>query len=309
MARPNEAEWALASDVLRVRLSQLLINEGLKRREFKVPVHLALGHEAIATAVSAAMGTPDALCLTHRNLHYNLARGSSLAAEIAELRLEAGGVSGGAMGCMNMINPKAGIPYSSSILGNCLSVSTGVALASTVTRDGSVTFVATGDGAIEEGSFWETLEFHKSLALPAIVVVENNGWAMWTKIDERRCPIDIASAAKAFDAPYVRLAGNDVVAYAETLSRLRDGMTGKPGPVVVEVALSTLGDIHVPVAGGAPRYVNYHHGPAPETTLADWPVLRESEADPVFALTQRFDRDRLQALARSLRAELEPQCR
>ncbi len=311
VTRPNDADWKLAADVLRVRLSQLIINEALKRREFKIPVHLALGHEAIAVAVGAAMGGVDPICLTHRNIHYNLARATSLRAELAELRLEPAGVSGGRMGCMNMVNPAAGVIYSSSILGNCLSVGSGVALARTVTGDGSVTFIATGDGAMEEGSFWESIELCKSFAAPAIIIVENNGWAMWTRIDERRCAIDLTGVAKAFAIPYLRLSGNDVVAYAQTLRTLRDDLAANPGPALVEVDLATLGDYRLPVEGKPEgRLVNYHHGAAPNVALSDWPALRDAgHNDPLLALEQRFDAKRLRDLAARLRVELEAQSR
>lgn len=309
MARPNDAEWGLAADVLRVRLSQMIINERLKRREFKIPVHLALGHEAVAVAVSAAMAPNDALCLTHRNIHYNLARSTAFAAEVAELRLQPSGISGGQMGCMNMTNPAAGAVYTSSILGNCLSVGAGAALAGTVTGDASCTFICTGDGALEEGSFWESIEFLKSFNVPAIVVVENNGWAMWTRIDERRCPIDLTGVAKAFAVPYQRLSGNDVVDYAARLRELRAGALAQPGPAIVEVDLATLGDYRLP-ADGKPegRHVNYHHGAAPNVELSDWPALRDGDADPVRALETRFDPARLREIARKLRHELEAQC-
>ena len=37
----------IAEQVLRVRLGQMLINEKYKNGEFKIPIHLALGHEAL----------------------------------------------------------------------------------------------------------------------------------------------------------------------------------------------------------------------------------------------------------------------
>ena len=69
---------ALAEEIMRVRIAQLLINERYKAGAFRIPIHLALGHEAIAVAVSAVMTPEDRLVLPHRNLHYNLARGATL---------------------------------------------------------------------------------------------------------------------------------------------------------------------------------------------------------------------------------------
>ena len=77
---------ALAERVLAVRLGQMVINERNKAGAFRVPIHLALGHEAIAVAVSDAMQDGDQLLLTHRNVHYNLARNPSLGRKAARVR-------------------------------------------------------------------------------------------------------------------------------------------------------------------------------------------------------------------------------
>ncbi|CAA7614498.1 thiamine pyrophosphate-dependent enzyme [Magnetospirillum sp. SS-4] len=302
----DNSRMELARAVLRVRLSQMLINERLKAKAFKVPVHLALGHEAIAVAVSAAMADGDSLYLTHRNIHYNIARAASLAAEVAELRLDPAGLAGGALGSMNMNNPARGIAYTSSILGNSLCVAAGAALAETVLDSGAVPFVITGDGALEEGVFYESLELAASVAAPMVVVAENNGWSLATRIEERRCPIRLDRLAAAFDLPYRRLAGNDVAAYAAELAGLRRLSQEKRRPVVVEAEVSTLGDWLMPhpdFPGG--KHINYHHGAAPEVSPSDWPVIREDDGDPVFALGHRFDPDWLRSQARDLLAALE----
>ena len=307
-ARANTAQ-DLARQVLRVRLGLMLVNEGLKAKEFRVPVHLALGHEAIAVAVGAAMRDGDSLYLTHRNIHYNIARAETLAAEIAELRLTPAGIGGGSLGSMNMSNPARGIAYTSSILGNDLCVAAGAALAETVLGSGAVPFVVTGDGALEEGVFFETLEFARSVQAPLVVVVENNDWSLATRTAERRCPIHVDRIAASFDLAYRRLSGNDVAAYAAALSVLRDLALAQKRPVVVEVDLMTLGDWRMPHPDFPEgKHINYHHGAAPEVSPSDWPVIRDTDEDPVFALTHRHDGDWLRAeasaLLGSLRGEL-----
>ena len=108
---------AVARELLRVRISQMIINEGNKQIPFKCPVHLALGHEAIAVALAAVRKANDRFLLTHRNLHYNLALSSSLKKKIDEYRGSEAGEAGGKLGCMNLYNEEAGIVYTSSILG------------------------------------------------------------------------------------------------------------------------------------------------------------------------------------------------
>ena len=72
MTEINDRE--IAEKILRLRISQLLINEEYKAGKFKIPVHLALGHEAIAVAMDGVLEDGDKLVLPHRNAAYNLAR-------------------------------------------------------------------------------------------------------------------------------------------------------------------------------------------------------------------------------------------
>ena len=57
-----------------MRLAQIQVNQRYKNGEFLVPIHLAMGHESIAIAVTLSMHEKDGLFLTHRNIHYNLAK-------------------------------------------------------------------------------------------------------------------------------------------------------------------------------------------------------------------------------------------
>jgi TPP-dependent pyruvate/acetoin dehydrogenase alpha subunit len=296
----------LAREVLRLRLSMLAINELIKTQTFCVPIHLALGHEAIAVAVSAAMQPGDRLLLTHRNIHYNLARNPSLRAEIDEYLLRDSGLAGGRDGAMNLTNPAAGVIYTSSILANCLPVAAGVAFGQGVNRGGGATFATTGDGALEEGAFYETLMIANSLELPLVIVIENNEWSMHTRIEERRCAIDLGAIATSFGMELHRLGGNDVEAYAATLIGVRDRAAAARKPVIVEVALATLGDYVVADASSPTgRQINYHHGAAPHVSIDNGPVIEASERDPVHAISQRLLPHELSRLCEELRSELE----
>ncbi len=302
----QDVDARLAKEILRIRFSQLIINEKYKGGEFRIPIHLALGHESIAVAVSEAMEKGDQLVLPHRNLHYNLARGASVRQIIDEFLLKGDGLAGGGLGSMNLVNKAAGIVYTSSVLGNNLSVATGVALARKLMDEPGITIVVLGDGGIEEGSFYEALLMMASLKLPALVIVENNGWSLATRIEERRGSIDLASMAEGLGGRYARLAGNDPYEYTAKLTELRAVALSVAAPLVVEVPLSTLGSWLMPTEefpNG--KYINYHAGPAPKVELSKWPLLSDSDEDPLFVVAQRFDDTRLQAYAEETLAMLQ----
>ena len=68
----------LAHDIIKVRVAQMMVNEFYKDGKFKIPIHLAFGHETIAVAVDRIMEDEDKLLLSHRNIAYNLARAKKL---------------------------------------------------------------------------------------------------------------------------------------------------------------------------------------------------------------------------------------
>jgi TPP-dependent pyruvate/acetoin dehydrogenase alpha subunit len=287
--------------VLRLRHTQMLINEKYKAGAFRIPIHLAMGHEAIAVAVSAAMRPTDRLVLPHRNLHYNLARGATLRSVLDEFLLEETGLDGGALGSMNLRHEEGGVIYTSSILGNNFGVGVGVALARKLTEPSGLAIIVTGDGAMEEGAFHECMVTLCAQQLPAILLVETNGWAMATRIDERRAPIDLSQLAAGYGCAFAALSGNDVHAYAEKLAEIRATALAESRPCIVEVRLATLGDWQLfNDENPDGKYINYHAGPAPEVTASAWPVLREMDDDPVHVLGRRFDQATLSGLAETL---------
>ena len=294
----------IAKNVLQVRLSQMIINEGLKKSEFKIPIHLALGHEAIAVAIDSIMENEDKMVLNHRNIHYNLARTKLLKPELDEYFLKKQGLAGGQLGSQNMANQEKNIVYTSSILGNNLGVAAGLALGKKVETSAGLIFVVTGDGAIEEGTFYECLTFMKSNALSSLVIVENNGWSLATQIKERRCDIFLQKFGESMDIKYEKLNSNDPYEYIEKLTTLRKFAIDNKTPVLIEVIVTTLGGWYL-----KGRFINYHAGPAPEINLSDWPLIEASVKDPVFVLERYFDQDLLKKISKEILENLKNEIR
>lgn len=276
----------IAKNILQVRLGQMIVNEKLKNGEFKIPIHLAFGHEAIAVAVDSVMENNDQLVLSHRNIHYNLARTKLLKPELDEYFLKIEGLAGGKLGSMNLANEEKNIVYTSSILGNNFSVACGLALGQKVKGEKSAVFVVGGDGSMEEGSFYESLVFLKSNELSSLVIIENNKWSLATEIKERRCNIDLQKFGESLGVKYQKLNSNDPYEYIEKLTALREEALNDKTPALIEVELTTLGGWY---SNG--RFINYHAGSAPEINLIDWPIIEPSDNDPVFVLQKYFDQN------------------
>ena len=134
----NSKDYSVFEQLIWLRLAQMFVNERYKKGDFKIPLHLAFGHEAIAVAVDQSMKNNDCLMLTHRNIHYNLSRMKTLKEDLDEYYLKYSGIAGGKQGSMNMTNPQKGIFYTSSILANNLSVATGYALGNKVKKNDAI---------------------------------------------------------------------------------------------------------------------------------------------------------------------------
>ena len=88
----KENNFTIAKELLKNRFFQICINQEYKNKKFKIPIHLALGHEAIAVAVSQIMERDDSLILSHRNIAYNLARTKTLKPILDEYFLDKNGL-------------------------------------------------------------------------------------------------------------------------------------------------------------------------------------------------------------------------
>lgn len=297
----------IAHDLLKIRIAQMMINEQYKEGKFKIPIHLAFGHETIAMAIDRTMKEEDKLILSHRNVAYNLARAKKLKDILNEYFLKKDGIAEGKLGSMNLMNLSKGIIYTSNILGNNISVAVGVALSQKIKSQKGFTIVLVGDGSIEEGSFHESLMMSKSLKLPIFIVVENNEWSMATRIHERRCDIDLEKFTSAYGIKYAKLCGNNSLHYIEELKNLREFSLNNNEPVCIEVDVTTLGDWRMKTEDYPDgKFINYHAGPAPSVELKTCPaVIDSSNKDPVYALKNFFSELEIIEISEFVHKELQ----
>ena len=289
MADVNQSQ-EVAKEIQRSREVQLEINRMIISGEFKIPIHLAIGHEALASSLVHAISPGDKLLFTHRNIHYHLALGASKDELINEYLLAPSGLAGGKLGSMNLMNPAAGNIYTSNILGNNLAVSLGIGMASKVKNREEVIWVITGDGAIEEGVFYEAVLFASSTKLPLVFLVENNEWSLGTSISERREEIDLKGFAKSISVDYLHLSKNDPFDYIAQLKHVRESVASYHKPCIVEVEIHSLGGFYKQEDLGSKRYINYHAGAIrlePDSNN----VFERNSNDPMFVVLNHLMMD------------------
>lgn len=280
-----------AFDVLCIRYWHHLLNEMLKKKQFKVPIHLGFGHEAVAVAMDRSMGSDDKLCLSHRNVAYNLARTKSLDAILGHYKLSSPSTTGALMGSMNLATEGTGIAYTSSILGNNLAVAAGIAMHRSLVHKPGVIFVVTGDGAMEEGIFWEVLIFSRSHKLPLVVVVENNDFSMSSTISQRRSSIDLAHVCAGVGFQYIKAAGAVFREAKDALSAARESAVAG-APACVELNLTTFCQ---------------HAGPTPgwpddplRIAIEDGLLVEDTPRDPLHHIRNALGESEFQRLSKQV---------
>jgi TPP-dependent pyruvate/acetoin dehydrogenase alpha subunit len=271
----------LAQKIKVMREIQLNINKKMLGGQFKIPVHLAIGHEAVAVCLAEAFSSSDKLLLTHRNIHFQLAFGATEEQLTNEYLLKSSGLASGKLGSMNLMNPNAGNIYTSNILGNNFSVALGIALSLKLKKQVGVVWVITGDGAIEEGAFYEAVLIASSLKLPIVFVVENNRWSLGTSILERRTEIDLSKFVDSMNVGFQSLKDNDIDNYLSTMLKTREIVAATTQPQVLEVEVHSLGGFYVAEDQDSKRYVNYHAG-AIKIEPDENGIFEKNSTDPVF---------------------------
>lgn len=192
---------------LRIRLIEEKIIALYPSDLIQSPVHLSIGQEAIAVGVVAGLKPSDLVFPNYRGHAFYLAKGGPLDLFFAELMGKQTGISKGKAGSMHLAAPEQGLMGASAVVASTISHAVGASLAERMKPDGDPgrVFVAVfGDGATEQGSFFESLNFASIHKLPVLFLCEDNGLAVHTNLSVRQS-FSLEGVARAFDARYSRL--------------------------------------------------------------------------------------------------------
>lgn len=235
---------SLYRTMFRIRKVQLKIAELYLEDEMKTPVHLYIGQEAIATGVCANLNPDDYVFSNHRGHGHYLAKGGNIKALIAELYNRETGCSRGRGGSMHLVDSSVGLMGSSSIVGGCIPIATGAALASTLKKNECVSVAFFGDAAVEEGVIYESINFAMLKALPVVYVCENNFYSVFSHLNKRQASDDIYRRFEGLSIPGYRVDGNNVIEVYRTASRAIHNARRGGGPSFIEARTYRLKDHH-----------------------------------------------------------------
>jgi acetoin:2,6-dichlorophenolindophenol oxidoreductase subunit alpha len=164
--------------MLRIRRFEDLVQSLFLKGEVHGTTHLYSGQEAVSVGVSSVLGDEDRVAGTYRGHGAALALGVGLQELLEEMLGRSTGVNGGRAGSMNVSSLRNRYMGSYGIVGASIAAAAGAALA--VRRHGGIAVAYFGDGATNQGYFFETLNFAQVLRLPVLFVCENNLYMEYT---------------------------------------------------------------------------------------------------------------------------------
>ena len=205
-------------------------------------VHLYNGQEAVSTGVIKSMRQDeDFVSSTYRDHVHALSAGVPAREVMAELFGKETGCSKGRGGSMHIFSEPHKLLGGYAFVAEGIPVATGAAFQSKYRREvmgdpnaDQVTACFFGDGAANNGQFFECLNMAVLWKLPIIYVVENNKWAIGMAHERATSVPEIYKKGAAFGMVGVEVDGMDVLAVRqvaqEAVARARAG----EGPTLIE---------------------------------------------------------------------------
>jgi acetoin:2,6-dichlorophenolindophenol oxidoreductase subunit alpha len=232
---PNEIILKFYYLMLKIRLFEELAKaykeKGIIPGDF---VHLYLGEEAIAVGACSALGKEDYITSTHRGHGHLIAKGADISKMLAELLGKVDGYCRGKGGSMHITDIGLGILGANGIVGAGLPIACGSGLVSKLNNDNTVTVSFFGDGASNQGTFGESLNFAKIFSLPVLFLCENNGYAISTPLAYGCSNTEIYKKGLAFGIESQVINGDDVFEVYQVCKDHINEMRKNPHPVLIE---------------------------------------------------------------------------
>jgi TPP-dependent pyruvate/acetoin dehydrogenase alpha subunit len=278
--------------LFRLVLLHRLIEErvGVLYRQGRVSgsVYTGRGQEAVAAAAGYALGPDDVCAPLNRELACHLARGVTPAEAFRNFLGKGDSPTRGRDGNMHFGVPARGVFPLVSMLGDLCPVAVGAALAFKRRREPRVALTFWGDGAMSTGDVHEGLNLAAVLKVPAVFVLQSNGYAYSTPTTRQMVNTCLADRVEGgWGIPATRVDGSDAVATLVALREAVEAARDGGGPRAVE-AVSLRLDGHAAHDDGSymdrERLADYVAHRDPVERLAARLLLDGLSADEVEAL-------------------------
>ena len=235
-------------------------------------VHLYAGEEASGVGFCMHLTDVDRIASTHRGHGHSIAKGCDTRAMMFEIFGRKEGLCGGKGGSMHIADLEKGMMGANGIVGGGPPLICGAALTAKTLKTGGVAIAFVGDGGSNQGTTFESYNLAKVWNLPAIFVVEDNGYAESTASAWSVGGSQVGRA-QGFGMPGYEVDGHDFFAVHEVAREVIDRARGGGGPSLVHVRLN--------------RYFGHFEGDAMTYRGPDEVAKLRASKDPLQLFRQR----------------------
>ena len=198
-------------------------------------LHLYIGQEAVAAGIVSLMEKDDHIITAYRDHGHALAVGMSMNECMAEMYGKHTGCSKGKGGSMHFFAPDKNYWGGHGIVAGQTPLGAGLAFALKYKGLKGCALTFLGDGAVNQGSFMETLNLASLWDIPVVFVIENNGYSMGTSLKRSSAAENLAHRAEGFDMEWEVCDGHDVYEVREVANRAMTRAREKHKPFLLEI--------------------------------------------------------------------------
>ena len=276
---------------LLIRRSEEKIIELYDSDKIKSPVHLSIGQEAISVGTNLAFSQDEVIFSNYRGHAHYIAREANLDKMWAELYGKSRGTARGKGGSMHLNDWKKKFMPTSAIVATAIPQAVGFAYALKYKKQKGVVICYHGDGATDEGVYWESLNFASLHELPIIFICENNKYAIYTHQDRRSINNPITERAQAFGVNAKKVLGSSTEDFYNATVDCFNDLKKTSTPQLLECMTLRWKD-HVGV--GDARDLNYRDETEIDEAIKNDDLLNLEKIIPdetVYAIKKKVERE------------------
>lgn len=200
-------------------------------------LHLYIGQESVAAGTISLCGDNDHVITAYRCHAHALCVGMEMDPCMAELFGKATGSSKGKGGSMHLFAPDKNFWGGHGIVAGQTPLGLGLAYGLKYKELEGCCLCYLGDGAVNQGSFHESLNIAALFGLPIVYIIENNGYSMGTS-QERSSSFKgcLAQRAEGYDMDWDLVNGEDIYEVRAKTHIAMERARKESKPTVLEIA-------------------------------------------------------------------------
>lgn len=222
----------ILDNLVLIRKTEELISKEYSKNNFRCPVHLSIGQEGISAPINLIFNNNDLLVSSHRAHAHYIGKGCNIKNLFAEL-MGLAGCSGGIGGSMHLTDKSKGFIMSTAIVANSIPVGVGLSLSQKIERKKNITLIFFGDGATEQGLFYESINFAALKNLPCLFICEDNLYSVYSPLKVRQPKRNLVQIIREMGIEGTTEDGNDPIRVLKLYGKAKKYILNKKKPFFV----------------------------------------------------------------------------